>query len=48
MFASFQKYVYICTKNETPSRRYSTPIIGRYANLREKEKMYNNLIFLLI
>jgi hypothetical protein len=23
MFARFQKYVYICTKNVTPRRRYS-------------------------
>ena len=36
MFARFQKYVYICTKNVTPRRRYSAHSWGKCVNLREE------------
>ena len=38
MFASFQKYVYICTKNVTPRRRYCVLTAGQYVDLRENRK----------
>ena len=37
MFARFQIYVYICTKNLTPSRRNYAQIVGRCVDLREKK-----------
>jgi hypothetical protein len=38
MFARFQKYVYICTKNVTPRRRYTALTVGKNMNLRDKIK----------
>jgi hypothetical protein len=40
LFARFQIYIYICTKNVAPNGRYSE-------ELREKIEV-NNLVFLLI
>jgi len=55
LFASFRKYVYICTKNAAPRRSHSAlpyalpPTRGAGFERRKKnEKKYNNLIFLLI
>ena len=38
MFARFQKYVYICTKNVTPRRSFSALSWGKCVNLREEYK----------
>ena len=38
MFASFQNYVYICTKFVAPYRRYSALTVGQTVNLRERNK----------